>query len=59
MTYIQRYMMTEEEEKKSIHLKLPKEKVKDIQIRAIKEDKSQSEVLEEAYDFFIKEKGKK
>jgi len=50
--------MTKEEEKKSLHLSLPKEKAKDIQIRAIKEDKSQSELIEEAYDLYVKQKGK-
>lgn len=49
----------EKEEKSSINLSFPSVKLKEIRKTAIDEDMNTSELLEEAYDLYIKQKDKK
>lgn len=55
--YIYSIPMTKEE-KKPLNLSLPKEKIKEIQIQAIREEKTQSDLLEDAFDFYLENKDK-
>lgn len=50
--------MSEKKEKTALTILLPTDKLKELKITAIKEDLTNAELLEEAFDFYVENKGK-